>query len=362
MPWPKPTLRDRRRQVAGDIAQHLPGADATVPNSVLRVIGDAQADLTRDNDDHLDYVARMMMPDTAEGVYAERWANIWLPAGRKPATFAGGSATVTGGIGAAVATGAELVANVFDGTGQPVELRFEVVAGVTLSGPSAAVPVLALTEGALANLDEGAQLAWLVPPAGIDGYAVVAAPGLTGGADAERDAELIERYVARIQDPPHGGAAHDYVGWALEVPGVTRAWAASEAGIGTITVRIMLDDVRADQNGLPNSGDLATMTAYLAVRRPVTVAQAYILAPVAQPMHLTIDNLAGDTPEVRSNIETELRAMLLARSAPGQLIYASWVREAVSAATGEDRHDLTVANVVPATAGHLVTFGSVTYV
>ncbi len=119
MPWPLISLRDRRRQVRDDIAAHLPGADASVPNSVLRVIADAQAALAHDNDLHLDWVARMMMPDTAEGEFLERWANIWLPKGRKGATSAKGSAVITGEIGAAVPTGAELTATVLLADGTP---------------------------------------------------------------------------------------------------------------------------------------------------------------------------------------------------------------------------------------------------
>ena len=68
---------------------------------------------------------------------------------------------------------------------------------------------------------------------------------VTGGTDAETDDQLRARILHRIQNPPMGGAQADYVTWALAVPGVTRAWAASEQGIGTMTVRFLMDDLRA---------------------------------------------------------------------------------------------------------------------
>jgi uncharacterized phage protein gp47/JayE len=360
MPWPLITLRDRRAQVRDDLSTHLPGSDATVPNSVLRAVAESQASLTHDNDLHLDWVARMMMPDTAEGEFADRWGNIWLPDGRKAASYATGAITVTGSIGAAVPTGAELTATIVDADGQRSSISFEIVAGVTLSSTSAAVAVLALDAGVAGNLEEGAQLSFVTVPSGIDGVAVIAAPGFSGGADVETDAALIERYIARIQEPPHGGAVHDYVAWTLDIPGVTRAWAAQEMGVGTITVRFILDDVRAP-TGIPLAGDLAIVLAHLDALRPVTVGQLYVLAPIAQPLNLTITDLANDRPEVRTNIGLELAEMLRARARPGGIIYASWIVEAIAAATGEDHHDATVSNVVPTSAGHIITPGTLTF-
>jgi len=361
MPWAIPTLRQRRQQVRDTIATALPGADASVPNSALRVMGDAQAALTHDNDQHLGWVARMMMPDTAEGEFLERWAAIWLPNGRKPATRASGALTVTGTTGAAVPLDTHLTATVYDAAGTAREIVYRVAEGRTLSGSSAVVPVEAITAGALGNLDEGARVAFVTPPAGIDGQATVAAPGLAGGADIEIDRDLSARMIDRIQQPPHGGSRNDYVQWALDVPGVTRAWAAQEMGPGTVTVRIMLDQVRAAANGVPEPEDLDLVHEMIDALRPVTVGSFWVLAPTPQPLDLNIENLASDTPATRSAVKTEVAAMLMARAAPGRTIYASWVREAVSNATGEDHHELTISNIVPASAGHLIVPGLITF-
>ena len=86
---------------------------------------------------------------------------------------------------------------------------------------------------------------------------------LTGGTDTETDEQLRARILHRIQNPPMGGAAADYVAWALAVPGVTRAWAAPEQGVGTITVRFLMDDLRADNDGWPEPDDIQAVADYI---------------------------------------------------------------------------------------------------
>ena len=81
---------------------------------------------------------------------------------------------------------------------------------------------------------------------------------LTGGTDDETDDQPARPHPgSRIQNPPMGGSQADYVAWALAVPGVTRAWAAPEQGTGTITVRFLMDDLRADDDGWPTPPDVA---------------------------------------------------------------------------------------------------------
>lgn len=361
MPWTIPFLRDRRKQVRDDIAAHAPGADGLVPNAPERVLGDAMASLAHDNDRHLGWVARMMMPDTAEGAFADRWAGVWLPNGRKPASYAGGTITVTGAPGSAVPTNTALAATGIDADGNQVTIGLAVTVGVTLVSASAEVAVEATTAGAAGNLETGTPVRFLLVPPGIDGGAEVAGAGLSGGADIEPDDALVARYVDVIQNPPHGGNRNDYEQWALEVPGVTRAWAAQDMGIGTISIRVMLDEVRAGDGGFPTSGDLALVEAHIDAKRPVTVADRFVVAPIAHALNLTITDLANDTPEVRANIRTELEEMLRLRAAPGHTIYASWIVEAISAATGEDHHDADIANEVPASGGHLIVLGTISY-
>src|SRR4029077_19696830 len=110
---------------------------------------------------------------------------------------------------------------------------------------------------------------------------------IDGGTDTETDEQLRSRILHRIRNPPMGGAIADYVTWALAVPGVTRAWAAPEQGVGTITVRFLMDDLRADDDGWPTSNDLQIVDDYIDKMRPVTVKDSYVLAPIKQFIDVT---------------------------------------------------------------------------
>ncbi len=87
--------------------------------------------------------------------------------------------------------------------------------------------------------------------------------------------------------------------WALEVPGVTRAWCVRRfMGPGTVAVFFMRDD-QADP--IPDAEQLAAVAAYIEPLRPVT-ADVYVLAPVQKPVVYTI-RLTPDTSAVRAAVE-----------------------------------------------------------
>lgn len=101
MPWQTPTLSEVRSQVRDLIRGALPGADANVPNSVLRVLSDNQGALCHLTLQYIDWLALQLIPDTAETEWLDRHAYIWLvnadgSTGRKLATFAVGTATFVG--------------------------------------------------------------------------------------------------------------------------------------------------------------------------------------------------------------------------------------------------------------------------
>src|SRR5215204_6111505 len=114
MPWTTPTLREVRSLVRDSIRSSLPGADASVPNSVLRVMSDNQGALCHLTLQYIDWLALQFLPDTAETEWIDRHGNIWLvnadgTTGRKMATLAVGSATFTGTNGTIIPVATELV-------------------------------------------------------------------------------------------------------------------------------------------------------------------------------------------------------------------------------------------------------------
>ena len=149
------------------------------------------------------------------------------------------------------------------------------------------VQVRALQAGSASSLEAGLPLSLTAAVPGLNGTSATVV-SLTGGADHETIDELRARVLARIQMPPMGGDADDYVAWAKAVAGVTRAWCApNEMGPGTVTLRIMYDDLRATADPLtdvlPTAADLAAVRAHLALVRPVPVRALGVCAPPPPP-------------------------------------------------------------------------------
>jgi uncharacterized phage protein gp47/JayE len=113
MPWNTPTLREVRSLVRDSIHGSLPGSDATIPNSVLRVMSDNQGALCFLTLEYIDWLALQLLPDTSETEWLDRHGDIWLinsdgTIGRKQATLATGSGTATGVPGSIIPAGALL--------------------------------------------------------------------------------------------------------------------------------------------------------------------------------------------------------------------------------------------------------------
>jgi uncharacterized phage protein gp47/JayE len=370
MPWQTPALRDVRSLVRDAVNASLPGADASVPNSVLRVMTDNQGALCHLTLQYVDWLALQLLPDTSETEWLDRHGQIWLvnadgSKGRKLATLSSGTASFQSLIdGVVVPQGTVLQSGVnlpagFDSPNNVV--MFETLEDITcyMAAPSIA-NIRALDGGAFGNLDPGTGLTIAPYIANMTDMATVIS--LAGGTDTETDDELRARILLRIQQPPMGGDVEDYVQWALQVPGVTRAWAVSEMGIGTITVRFMMDDLRADNNGFPNATDVATVQAYIDSKRPVTTKDCFVLSPIQTPIDITITNLVPRTDETYAEIEASVQAMLFKMAAPGQTIYAAWINYAIMNAASVVSYDLsTISDYVMASAGNMASLGTIYY-
>ena len=356
MPWSTPTLKQVRSTVRDNIRGSLPGADASIPNSVLRILGDAQGGLCHLTLQYIDWLALQLLPDTAEQEWLDRHGDIWLvnadgSKGRKQATFASGSATFTGVQGTPIPLGTQL-----DGPGAGYETTADVTIG---TGPSETT-VRALDPGIIGNLNTGDTLQIATDIPGADGQVTVVE--MDGGVDAENDDDLRFRVLQRIQNPAMGGSVANYVTWALACPGVTRAWAASEQGIGTITVRFLMDVLRADDDGWPTPTDIEMVAAYIDKMRPVTVKDCYVVAPIKQFIDVTIVDIVPDESQVSGAIEASLRAMLHQLAKPGQTIYAAWINYAIMNATGVQSFKLvTDEDQVMEAPGNMAVLGTILF-
>ena len=140
------------------------------------------------------------------------------------------------------------------------------------------VSIEATTLGTIGNKLAGDELLFANPPAGIQAAAVLVAD-LENGADQEQDDEYRPRLQDHLATPPEGGAIHDYVKWAKQVPGVV--WCGVyrfRRGLGTIDLAVL-------GKGAGAARILATtqaVTDYIEARRPAFAPDHQLLIVQAQ--------------------------------------------------------------------------------
>lgn len=350
MPFARPTLQALIERAATDIEAALPGADARLRRSNLAVLARMHAGAVHGLYGYLDWLAKQVMVDTAETLFLERHAGIW-GVQRRPAAYAAGLVEFSGIPGVVVPAGTQLVRS--DGA------LFTTQVDATIdSSQVATADVVAVDAGAAGNTAALVTLRLVVAVPGVSSSARVVAPAVTQGADREDDESLRARVLERVQQSPMGGAAHDYVAWAKQVPGVTRAWCYPlEAGPGTVVVRFVRDD---DASIIPDAAEVLAVQDYINTRKPVT-AQATVVAPVAAPLAMTIA-LTPNTLAVRNAVQAELADVVRREAQPGGTILLSHLREAVSIAAGEVNSVLATPTVdVTHTANQMPVLGTITW-
>jgi uncharacterized phage protein gp47/JayE len=323
-----------------NVTAFLSGA-MLVPNSVLRVMSDAMAGLARLVLEYIDWLSLQLLPDTAETEWLDRHGQIWLTnsdgtIGRKQATLAEGTVNTTGTLGAVIPNATTLTSGSEQG-----QIQYEVTAQTFVSDGPTPVPVRALDGGSVSNRSPGDILTFDAFLSGVDSETVVVS--VDGGADPETDDELRARVLLRIQQPPMGGDAKDYIQWTLAVPGVTRAWSyPNEMGIGTVTIRFMMDDLRASSGGFPTANDIAAVKEYLDSVRPVAIKDFFIVAPIAYPIDHHISNLSPDTAATHAGAQDRLIEAFLTQAIPGTTWYREWSSTAIASASGITAFDLSL--------------------
>lgn len=355
MPLTRPTLAELITRVRGDLRGRLEISGPILRRAMVDVLAPVWAGAVHTLYGVLEFLARQLFADTSERDQLLRQAALYgiTPT---PAEFATGDVTATGTDGSPILAGAILR---FDAV-----TSYRVTTGQVIASGTATLPVVAVLAGAAGNLPEDTALTFESPIAGVNSTATVAAGGITGGEDEEGTEEVRDRYLLRLREPPEGGADQDYEGWALAVPGVTRAWVFPvELGLGTVVVRFVRD---GDVSIFPDAGEVAAVQAALESERPIT-AVVTAVAPTDLAVAFTI-HLVPDTADTRVAVEAELVDLLSRVAEPGDgagrgTVLLSQIRTAIGIAEGVTDYTLTVpaADVVPA-VGQLATTGTITWV
>jgi uncharacterized phage protein gp47/JayE len=350
MPFNRPTPADLLQRIQAEIDIALPGADARLRYSVENVIAKILSMASHELHGHISWAARQILALTAEAEYLERHAGTYGIT-RKAATAAKGKITLTGINDTVIPLGTLLKRS--DGA------EYQTDAEVTVAAGSAIADVTALLAGSAGNTASASKLTLASPIAGMQSAATVNAPGLSSGTDIETDTSLRARLLNRIQQPPHGGAEHDYEAWAKEVAGVTRAWVYPEQlGLGTVQVIFVMDDKVGTI--IPDAGEVEDVQSYIDSVRPAT-ADVTVTAPSAEPVDFEI-NISPNNSLVQAAITAELQDFFKREAIPGGTLFLSRIKQAISTATGEFDHVLVTpsANVV-SSFGDLSTLGTITF-
>ena len=299
---------------------------------------------------YLDWIAQQILPDTADEETLERIANLRLNQPRKAAQPAEGVAGFTAAAGRVVDVDTVMKAN--DGRAYRVTASVTTVVGTNIAR------VEAVDAGTLGNIDAGTVLTLIQPVEGLVSTFTVLAPGLVGGIAQESVESLRARVVRSYRVVPHGGSKDDYETWALECPGVTRAWCRRNyMGPGTVGVFFMRD---GDSNPIPDAAQLTEVRDYIEQLRPVT-AELYVIPPVAVPVPYRI-RLTPDTGAVRAAVEAQLIDLHSREAGLGDALLLTHIAEAISRSTGETDHKLIApAANVAAAANQLLTYGGCTW-
>jgi len=298
-----PTTNELRDQIISDIEGKLGVTTPWLPKAFIRVLATALSGVLTLVYRFGLWCYRQIFPQTADD---EGLLNIGGQYGltRTAAVAAILTATATGTDDTTIPAGTLW-------TGDDNGLVYQQAEAVVIAAGSAVITVECLDAGDAGNMANGESLSIGSPIAGVDGTATVASTTTTG-EDEEDIEDYRTRVLNRTQNQPQGGAAPDYVAWALEVAGIAEAYAFRPTP-GFVNVYPLTDD--ADPaNRIPNAGKLTEVENYLSdtKRRPLN-AIVSALAFTELDFDVDIADLSPNDATTKANIEAAITAYLYAR-------------------------------------------------
>lgn len=341
MPYIVPTFEQTRDKLLRDLKNLRPDVDIS-SDSDWYIRATSVASCAEGLYAHQGWIVKQIFPDTADTEYLELHAAL-KGLNRKPAVAASGTITLTGEAGREAPAGLEAKA---------VDGRVFVTTASTVIDEtgSAAAAAAAAVAGVAGNTSAGATLTLGAAPLGIDSRATVVS--MLGGVERETHTELLARLLEIIRRPPAGGNKYDFRRWAMEVPGVTNAFAYPlRRGLGTIDVAVI------SGSGLPSEDILQAVRDHIEDVRPVAGKSTVIFAPTERFVDLSVKvALKGLTlAEAEVNIGDVLQGQFGVLS-PGETWIRSQAEALISNIAGvTDRQILAPgANVVPVVDAEVV--------
>lgn len=350
MPYSRPTLAQLVTQTQNDFISRLSLAGAVLRRSVIYVLSRVLAGLAHMLFGNIAYLAQQIFPDLSDLPYLTRNGTVFgiLP---KAPVFAQGTASATGTNGSVVPALTQLT----DGVNV-----YTVNTAVTVVAGSVTMQLTATVAGAAGTLVPGVALNFVSPISGVNNPATVQT-STTTGADAEATSAYRARVLARMQNPPQGGASADYQAWTLAAPngGATRAWVnPGQNGPGSVVVYFACDG--NTPTPIPTTAQVNAVQAYLNTVTPVTAAVSAV-APTANPQNFTIHIVPSNTT-TQAAVTAQLQDLIARLASPGGTIPLSEVETAIGSAAGVTDFSITTpsGNITNST-GQMTTMGTVTF-
>lgn len=298
---------------------------------------------------YLDYLARNMLPDLCDEDWLYRHAKM-KRCPRKQAVAATGYMRWDGvSNGLTVNAGAVIQRDDL--------VQYTILANATSAGGILRAPIACSVTGSTGNTDDGVALSLVTPVNGLPSGGL--ADTVIGGFDVEDIEEWRSRVLERYYWTPQGGADGDYIIWAKEVAGITRAWTYRHwMGTGTVGVMVASSDLI---NPILDDVTVAAAQAHIEPLAPVAGSDLYVFKATKKTVNFTID-LNPDNESTRSAVEAELLSFLLRDGYPEGTLELSRINEAISIAAGERSHTLiSPAANIPIAKNELAVMGNITW-
>ncbi|WP_321896049.1 baseplate J/gp47 family protein [Paraburkholderia heleia] len=389
MPYSRPTLTELRTQIWSDIQTGLGSILAFLQKAVLKILGAALAAMIWGVYGYLDWIAKQAVPWTAQDEYLAGWGAL------KDTYLKEASAAVLN----VLFTGAAPGTPIYAGTGitrQDTTAYTVLTAAQVASDGTVTVEVQAAVAGSAANCDNGTSMTLTSAISGIPSTGTVSGT-VTTGSDVEEPEAYRTRVMDAYQNPAQGGAQNDYVKWATDIAGVTRAWCQPNGfGAGTVVLYFMMDDAESAHAGFPQgtngvsqydqgptgtprgvvaTGDQLTVANAIINEQPVT-ALVYACAPIENQIGFTISGLSTAGSTTQGAVNSALADVFFRNGEPKGTIDWSDITGAVNSVSGTSGYLITAvtstvggvttslspnANITMS-AGQLPVLGTVNYV
>lgn len=306
-------------RIYANYTSHFRPLDKTPRQNLLKVFASVDAGIYHQLLGDLDFLAKQIFPDTAEGEYLrEHWSHKVPPL---YAITAEGEITMTGTANKPIPSGVVFEA----ASGERYYLGNAYRMG---SNGQAIVTVKAENTGQQGNLAAGEKLSVIsAVPVGIDSEAVVSGNGIIGGSDAETDEEYLARVLAFLRKPSRYGKTDDFASWARDASAeVSASWEYKNFGVfGAVLVQV----IKGNQiDGVHPVDNLAEVRNYISKVAPP------VLFEVRTPKIVSINPSVSlpsqeDSQANRELVESSLKTWMQLATKPGVQITAGALRMAV---------------------------------